>query len=253
MRQVLRCRRSLSQELYPMLPSLAPTTTPLETFEQGNQTFGLLFTRWMDTNRWSHPVMVLLAKACLDNVGWLHSSQISGLRHVKLASPGPRTFIAIERLNYYVHRYATTKTLLPNTSSSNFYTEAYAITENGAPPPLGWWVEVFCGQRIPQDVDLHQKFFNDEQAEAFSLRWAYLIRRLMMQQGVDVIMELENVVRASYAPRDAERVKQLIAVIQNRGVWTASQLTNELPAITSLTAEMGGPSTDQALLSEAQN
>jgi hypothetical protein len=235
-----------------MLPTLTETTTPLETFKQGNQTFGLLFTRWMDTNRWSHPVMVNLAKSCLDNVGWLHSSQISGLRHVKLASPGPRTFVAIERLNFYMHRYATTKTLLPNTSSSNFYSEAYAITEDGKPPELGWWVEVFCGQRVPKDIDLRQTFFVDEQAESFSLRWGHMIRRLMMQRGVDVIMELDNVVRSSYAPRDAARVKKLMAVIQNQGFWNADELTNELPAITDLTAEMGGPATEQELISEIQ-
>ena len=235
-----------------MLPTLTHTSTPLETFKRGNQTFGLLFTRWMDTNRWSHPVMVNLAKACLDNVGWLHSSQISGLRHVTLASPGPRTFIAIERLNYFVHRYISTKTLLPNTSSSNFYSEAYAITEDGEPPELGWWVEVFCGQRIPKDIDLRQRFFTDEQAKDFSLRWAHLIRRLMMQKGVDVITELDKMIRNTYPPKDARRVDQLLSVIQNRGCWTAEQLTNELPAITTMTGEMGGPAVEHELLQEVQ-
>jgi hypothetical protein len=218
-----------------MLPLLTNSASQQELFDKGNRTFALLFTRWMDTNRWSHPVMVNLAKACMDGVGWLHSSQISGLRHQRLHSPGPRTFIAIERLNFYVHRYATTKTLLPNTSSSNFYAEAYAITENGEPP------------------DLHEKFFSDDQAQEFSVKWAHMIRRLMTQRDIDLIVELERVVRENYPPNDAERVKQVLAVIQNRGTWTAAQLTNELPAIAALTAEMGGPQSESELLSRVQN
>jgi hypothetical protein len=224
-----------------------------DRFEQGKRLFSLLFTRWMDTNGWSHPVMVNLATSCLqlpDKKGWLHSSQISGLRHAGLSSPGPRTFIAIERLNYYVHRYATKKTLLPGTSSSNFYAKAYAITENGAPPSIGWWVEVFCGDRVPKDIELRDQFFTDEQAGKLSSNWGALIRRLMIQQGHDIITELDKLVRDHYPAKDTERVDQLLAVIQNRSTWTPDQLALELPAISSLTADMGGPADEQALLSE---
>ena len=76
-------------------------------YDQGVRNFALLFTRWMDLNGWSHPVMVALAKSALDGTSWLHSSQISGLRHGKLVSPGPRTFKAIQVLNYYLWLYKT--------------------------------------------------------------------------------------------------------------------------------------------------
>ena len=75
----------------------APTTNEelvpdyLSLYAKGRRTFSLLFSRWMDTNEWSH--------ACMGGVRWLHSSQISGLRHNGLENPGPRTFIALERLN----------------------------------------------------------------------------------------------------------------------------------------------------------
>lgn len=217
-------------------------------FAQGTATFALLFTRWMDTNGWSHPVMVSLAKAAMGGVGWLHSSQISALRHNKITSPGPRTFVAIERLNYYVHRYATTRALIPGTSSSNFYAEAWAVTENGKPPSLGWWVEVFCGQRVPKDIDLHQSFFTELQAAEMSERWGALIRRLLRDKDIDLITDLDSVLRNHYPARDSERLKALQDVITARATWSSEQLVNELPAIAALTAQIGGPSTEDELL-----
>ncbi len=231
------------------LPDPEPIESPQERFDRGNRTFALLFTRWMDTNGWSHPVMVNLAKACLGgDKGWLHSSQISGLRHVKLGSPGPRTFIAIERLNFYIHRYATEKKLLPNTSSSNFYSEAYAITENGAPPPVGWWVEVFCGERLPKDVELHRSFFSTEQARRFSDKWARAFRRQMMQQQFDVITDLDRIVREHYPAKDSSRLEKLVAVIQNRTTWEPDELSLELPAITQLLGKLDYGTFDEAEL-----
>ncbi|MGA0848098.1 MAG: hypothetical protein ACO3PY_05785 [Pontimonas sp.] len=217
-------------------------------FERGLRTFSLLFTRWMDTNGWSHPTMVTLAKASMHGVGWLHSSQISGLRHAKLESPGPRTFIAIERLNYYVHRYSTTKRLIPGTDSSNLYQEAFAITEDSKPPSLGWWVEVFCGQREPQDIDLRQLFFSERQADEMSSSWASMIRKLFRDKDLDLIVELDRVLREHYPARDAGRLDRIRAVIQARESWTPDEFATELPAISALTAHLGGPETEDELL-----
>ena len=221
---------------------------PKAQFKSGVDNFALLFTRWMDTNGWSHPTMVTLAKACLDGTGWLHSSQISGLRHARLLSPGPRTFMAIERLNYYIHRYSTTKKLLPGTPGSNLYAKAFAITENGQPPELGWWVEVFCGARTPADINLHESFFSDDQATKISSNWGGMIRKLMIQQDMDIIVELDKLIREHYPAKDNDRVTRVLSVIQNKEAWTAQQLANELPAISSLTAHLGGPKTEAELL-----
>lgn len=217
-------------------------------FQQGVRTFALLFTRWMDTNGWSHPTMVTLAKACLDGASWFHSSQISGLRRGKLLSPGPRIFYSIERLNYYIYRYSTEKRLLPNTSSSNLYSEAYAITENGESPSVGWWVEVFCGTRIPADYDFQQSYFTDAQATEISQRWGALFRKLVRDRDLDLILELDRILYSSYPAKDADRLLSIRAVIENRGTWSSTELVNELPALTALTADLGGPTTEDALL-----
>ena len=211
---------------------------PQTKFKSGVDTFALLFTRWMDTNGWSHPTMVTLAKACLDGTGWLHSSQISGLRHARLLSPGPRTFIAIERLNFYIHRYVTTKKLLPGTPGSNLYAKAFAITEDGKPPELGWWVEVFCGSRIPKDIDLRQSFFTENQASKISATWGGMIRKLMIQKDMDIIVELDRVLREHYPAKDAEHLMHVAKDIQKKETWNHQELMNELHAISNLTSQL---------------
>lgn len=221
-----------------------------DQFERGIRTFGRLFTRWMDLNEWSHPKMATLARGALGGTGWLHSSQISGLRHCKLESPGPRTFIAIERLNYYLHRYATTKVLIPGTDSSNNYKQAFVITEGGKPPELGWWIEVFCGYRVPKDLDLHTEEFSDLQASRYSEAWGALIRRLMTGAGIDLITELDLTIHRHYPARDSSRVEKLRGVIHNRDAWDANEFANELPALVAFTEAMGGPADEDLLINE---
>lgn len=217
-------------------------------FDQGIRTFSKLFSRWMDLNEWSHPVMTSLARCALGGASWLHSSQLSGFRQGRLHSPGPRALIGIERLNYYLHRYKTKKLLIPGTPSSNFYADPYVITENGEPPSLGWWVEVFCGYRIPQDVDLRETQFSDTQANKFTKEWGRLVRKLLTHAGYDIIEELEKAVREHYPARDDDRVARLLSVLRINAVWTADELALELPAIATMTASLGGPETEEALL-----
>lgn len=227
-------------------------TTHLDQFQDGVRNFSLLFTRWMDTNEWSHPVMTALAKCALKGTSWLHSSQISGLRHGKLLSPGPRTFIAIERLNYYLWQYKENKVLVPGTPSSNNYSDPYVITEEGDPPPLGWWVEVFCGVRIPTEIDLKIDFFSESQATELSTTWAALARKLMIKNELDIITELEQIIRMYYPANDHARVEKVVQVLQNKATWTALELSAELPSISALTAALGGPETEALLLKTLQ-
>lgn len=217
-------------------------------YEKGRRTFKLLFSRWMDTNCWSHPVMTELASCAMGGVRWLHSSQISGLRHLKTENPGPRTFVAIERLNYYVYRYSTEKRLIPGTDSSRLYSQAFAITEDGQPPSAGWFYEVFCGLRVPQDIDLRQAFFTDAQAEDISSNWGALIRKLIRDQDLDLITDLDRILRGSYPVKEPERLTNTRGVIQNTYVWSPDELIAELPAVLALTSALGGPRTEDELL-----
>ena len=221
-----------------------------DKYDQGVRNFALLFTRWMDLNGWSHPVMVALAKSALHGTSWLHSSQISGMRHGKLVSPGPRTFKAIQVLNYHLWRYREEKTLIPNTDSSNNYQDPYVITENGKPPELGWWMEVFVGDRLPTDLDLNQHSFTPESAAEFSMAYGKLIRKLMVLNDYNPICDFDTVVREHYPAKDHERVEKVTKILFNQARWSSEELVNEIPALVTMSAALDGPSTDEALMEE---
>ena len=202
----------------------------------------------MDKNRWSHPAIVALSRNCLDGVGWLHSSQISAIRHNNICNPGPRTFVAIAELNKAVHAYATRKRLIPNTKSDELYLQAYAITEDGSPPEPGWWFEVFVGYRVPKDVPLDIVFMDDAHAASFSRNYARIVRKLLADNSFDLLDDLDRVIRAHYPAGDAERVRKLVAVIMQKAIWSSVEAEVELPALTAFTAELGGPSTQEDML-----
>jgi len=214
----------------------------------GIKTFAALFSRLMDLNEFSHPTMVKLTASCMSGVSWLHSSQISGLRHGKLVSPGPRTFVAIQQLNFYIHRYKTEKKLLPGTTSSIDYGQAFAITENEEAPSVGWWVEVFCGLRKPQDIDIYSNKLSKSQAKEQSTQWAKLMRDLMMTNKIDIISDLDSTLREHYPARDVERLTKIKKVLMQGATWTADEFELELPAITLFSAALGGPEDEQAFL-----
>lgn len=196
--------------------------------------------------------MVSLAKGCLHGVSWLHSSQISGLRHAKLLSPGPRTFVAITELNRALWYYKFEKKLLPGSTKSNQYQDPFVITENDRPPELGWWMEVFCGIRLPSDIDLDQHSFTPEAAEVISTGYGKLIRKLMVLNDLDPISDFDTVVRKHYPAKDAERVTKVTEILWNKTTWTPEELVMELPALVTLSTALEGPDTDDALLSKLQ-
>ena len=109
----------------------------VQAYLTGNKNFAILFTRWMDRNEWSHPIVVALAKGVCGGASWFHSSQISGIRQGKSQSPGPRQFIAIQRLNQALYDYKNGGPLIPGTSSSNNYNSSMArfCHECGVPFP----------------------------------------------------------------------------------------------------------------------
>jgi hypothetical protein len=217
-------------------------------YQTGIKNFAQLFRLWMDGNHWSHPVMTQLLRGCLDGCGWLHSSQISGFRHGRLHNPGPRPFIAIERLNFYLHRYRTTRTLVPGTTSSNHYSDPLVILEDGVPPPPGWWFEVFTGVRVPTDYDLSGSFYSDAEAAQLTRNLARLLRRQMASSGFDPIDDLGKILQEHFQPAGTRRTR-LNEILMGKGqVWTGEEFQRELPHLITLSAALQGPSTEDDLI-----
>jgi len=180
----------------------------LDQYEKGKRTFGILLSNWMNRNQWSHPAMVALARQVCGN-SWLHSSQISGLRHAGLTSPGPRQFITLEQLNKAIHKHQLTSKVISGTDSSRTYKNAQPIIEADStePPPLGWFIEVFCGYREPNCPELvGGKVFSDKAALEFSKRYGRDLRARIAASGEDLVEQLASIINRHYPARDDDRV-----------------------------------------------
>ena len=216
---------------------------------KGTRTFQKMFALWMDSNGWSHPVMTSLASNCIEGNRWFHSSQITGFRQQKLGSPGPRIFLTIERLNYYLWLYREKGTLLPGTRNSNNYSKPFVITEDGLPPSVGWWVEVFLGVRTPKDIDLNSWNFSDDKAAELSKKFGRLVRMLLGAQGIDLVEDLARTIKETYPATEDSRVKKLSDVIKGLDDgWAPEELELELPALAAMTKALGGPKSESELV-----
>lgn len=224
----------------------------VEAYSRGNKNFAVLFSRWMDGNGWSHPVVVSLAKAVCGGASWFHSSQISGIRQGKSQSPGPRQFIAIERLNRAIYNYRHGGGLIPGTDSSNHYAEAKPIlTNDGACPDLGWFVGLFSGiVDLPDSYTGPNTDFTARTAELFSQRYARLIRKLFVLKDLDLIENLDLTLLQHYPARDKERLTKIKKVLTSPQVWSPDELAVELVALIALSKALGGPADEHQLLEE---
>lgn len=225
-------------------------TTYIKRYFAGIETFRKLFIHWMDTNRWSHPVMIRLATKALEGSTWLHSSQISAIRAGTLLNPGPRTFVAVAELNKAMHLYSTTKKLIPDTTSDVDYLQGYAITVDGEAPGPEWWYGVFVGYTVPDQVPYQQMFCDDAAAERFSIQFAKYLRRLLAAAGYDIFTDLNVAIYRLYPAGDAERVDKLREVLLNVGTWSAKEAEVELSALAAMTSELDGVTTATELLEE---
>ena len=80
--------------------------------------------------------------------------------------------------------------------------------------------------------------------------WAKTFRRLVSSEGYDIYEDLEKVLRLYYPAKDVDRLDLITQVIRSANVWTPEQLVNEIPALTKLTAALGGPKTEEELVAE---
>jgi hypothetical protein len=219
-----------------------------QRYAAGRETFRRLFIHWMDTNRWSHPIMLSLSRVSIDGASWLHSSQISAFRAGKLHNPGPRSFIAIAELNKAIYNYKTKKRLIPGTTTDSDYLQGYAITQNGEAPSPDWWFGVFVGYIEPEGIPLDVVFTDKISAAEFSQKLGKLMRRLLAKRDYDIISDLDQAIRRHYPAGDAVRVAKFKDVLLGQDVWSAEEAEIEIAALAAMTSVLGGPSTATELI-----
>jgi len=217
-------------------------------FENGVEHFQMVFKVWMDRNKFSHPGMAKLAKSNLNGASWLHSSQISGLRHSKLKSPGPKVFAAISHLNRALHEFKTDKKLIPGTGSSNEYFEPFCLLlEDGSVPASSWWYSLFIGETVCETIDFSIPLIDPSEANNISRRIYKLINSLASNSQSDVLAVLDSYCLAQNIDPSGETGTILDKFLSSGSIPVLDLPTN-LKYIAGIVGILGGPDTTAKLL-----
>jgi len=217
-------------------------------FENGVEHFQMVFKFWMDRNHFSHPGMAKLSKANLNGASWLHSSQISGLRHSKLKSPGPKVFAAIAQLNKALHEFKTNSRLIPNTGSSNDYSDPFIILlEDGSAPESSWWYSLFIGETLCESIDFSVPDIDPSEANNISRRIFRLIDTLTKISRSDIFAVLDDYcISQSIEPSSA--TGKTLDKFLSSGAISALDLPINLKHLAGIVGKLGGPETSAELL-----
>ena len=217
-------------------------------FENGVLHFQTVFKFFMDRNNFSHPGMANLAKLNLCGASWLHSSQISGLRHAKLKSPGPKVFAAIAHLNAALHDYKEHKRLIPGTGSSHGYHEPFVILlDDGSVPTPGWWYSLFIGDVTCETIDFSVPTIDLSDASNISRRTYKYIKSLADASNRDLLDVFSSYLHEQDINEGSDTGRILDKFISS-GTIAPTDLAANFKFIAGICGKLGGPATSSALL-----
>jgi len=204
-----------------------------EHLDQGAISFSRWFCRVMDSNGWSHPTLVGLCKYVTGDKAFLHSSQIAGLRSARLKSPGPRSFVALEYLWRAIDDFQNSGSSGITFGNLAPLVERAEIMRDpeGGPATLGYMIEVFTGLQ-PVPIDLSVLDFNEYQARIISDNAGRIIRRMMVQEGWDLVDDIQKVTHKFSQDRAEQEALRLI--IRGEGGWEPEGLYARLTLLSRL-------------------
>lgn len=200
----------------------------------GAVVYGRWFGKTMDANDWSHPKLVKLSKHATV-IGYVHSSQIAQLRTGNLKSPGPRSFASMVFLFHEIDLYQKGE----QHKDSPTFEGLESLIENavimrdyeGKPASLGFHYEVFCGWRMPPEMD-HRIDYSAAQAELISKNAALYVRRLMIAERMDPISDLSRLKKAFSTDKNLQ--EQFGNVIWEQTTWHPEDLEHAMAGLSNV-------------------
>lgn len=139
---------------------MATRTRLQQQLDSGRDAFAHLLRTWHQRNGWPHVMVPRLGQHM--QLGRVHASQISMLKHRKLANPGPEVFLAIGRVNCWLWPWSPNRKLrdLPLTNCPEAellqrYPPVALLDGAGQPLGPGQLLEIFTGlATLPPAFDL---------------------------------------------------------------------------------------------------
>ena len=204
--------------------AVAPRTRLQQQLESGRDTFAHLLRTWHKRNGWPHTMVPRLGQYM--QLGRVHASQISMLKHCKLANPGPEVFLTIGSVNCWLWSWSPNH--LQDLPLANC-TEAELLQRHppvalvdGAGQPLGpgQLLEIFTGLTSPPPAfDL--RIAEQEAAALCGALSDWLA-------GGQSWRQCKAQVLAAYPVERPQRRQQFEAVLSGQKDYTATELEAEL-------------------------
>ncbi len=205
--------------------AVAPRTRLHQQLESGRDAFAHLLRTWHQRNGWPHTMVPRLGQHM--QLGRVHASQISMLKHCKLANPGPEVFLTIGSVNRWLWRWSPNRQLrdlplanCPEAELLQRYPPVALLDGAGQPLGPGQLLEIFTGLTPPPPAfDLRIT-----EAEASGLCGA-LSNWLT---GGQPWRQCKNQVLAAYPVERPKRRQQFEAVLSGQKDYSATELEAEL-------------------------
>jgi len=214
-----------------------------ERLEAGRSAFGALMRAWHERNGWSHRVLPLLCE--WRDLGRLHGSQLSNLRNLKLASPGPEVFLALGAANGWLAEAAPAGQLTaaalealasgaPADLDEALQRSALALVDaHGRPLGPGALLEIFGGLTPPPPgFDLR---IGGDEAQALSAALAELLA------GGQPWRRCREAVLEAYPVSRRQRRERFAAVMAGLRDYSAAELDEELADLLTTQRALVGP------------
>lgn len=204
---------------------MAPRTRLQQQLESGRSAFAHLLRTWHQRNGWTHTIVPRLGQSL--QLGRVHASQISMLKHCKLANPGPEVFLTIGCVNHWLWPWSPSQQLrdLPLTNCPEAellqrYPPVALLDGAGQPLGPGQLLEIFTGLATPPPAfDLR---IAEQEAAALSGALSDWLT------GGQPWRQCKGQVLAAYPVERPERRQQFEAVLSGQKDYMATQLEAEL-------------------------
>ena len=204
---------------------VAPRTRLQQQLESGRDAFAHLLRAWHKRNGWPHTMVPRLGQHM--QLGRVHPSQISMLKHSKLVKPGPEVFLTIGRVNRWLWPWSPSRSLrdlplagCPEGELLERNPPVALLDESGQPLGPGQFLEIFTGLTTPPpSFDLR---IGEQEATALCGALSDWLT------GCQPWRQCKAQVLAAYPVERSQRRQQFEAVLSGQKDYTATELEAEL-------------------------
>lgn len=201
--------------------------------EFGKQHMSAVVIYLLSQNQWSHPILEELAEFALNEVGALHTSQISHIRNGRMRMLGVKTVDALGAINVATWAYHNDRELLKQMGTAQLTArieellkDAKAIIDPNTDSPVdaGGWINLYLGYiQIPGVVG----GAGSADFQSASVAIGGFIEKVIKESGKDFMQAKAIFASAS----DETKARKMIAAAASIDSYSTDELTADIATI----------------------